>query len=402
MDTNRDSCVQRLSRTQRRDLSMFNCCRLRRTRSHNFILGLNKFRVTGWLTIVSMSVVLTPSSIAHAGMFVQSARAGAVDQSDPEAVLRAFMIAMISNDAKTLSRLMIPNTDASVLWQGDEIPAEALTIVKEHLASTPIRRVRVGETITLPSGQSMVVSKNQLHEDRLLLTIQFTDDQTLSLYIVRSQGRWRVDATPIIDSRKSAAKRRSRERLTDRELNDVVSTLHSDQTIDQREGAMRLAQAEPKKGRSDVALALNPLLASKDLSVRRAAAAAACVWGTQENVATLLQLIDAEPDDVARTDAMIALAQVGDERVAESLARHLKKNREDAAAALAAMGPVAEKAVVVYVKDSDPLVRAEACQILNFIGTQSSVPIVRAATRDKDARVASAAQAALKSISARR
>jgi hypothetical protein len=101
---------------------------------------------------------------------------------------------------------------------------------------------------------------------------------------------------------------------------------------------------------------------------------------------------------------MQILGELKDERGAPILALHLLNvfEREDAARALIAMGPVTEKHVVSGLTNQDATVRKLVCSILAEVGTKASLtPLKRVARSDPDQNVAGAALLAANAITAR-
>ena len=96
--------------------------------------------------------------------------------------------------------------------------------------------------------------------------------------------------------------------------------------------------------------------------------------------------------------------EIGDERAIEPFVEALLEfqTQREASKALQAVGSKAEEAVLKYLKNSDPGVRAEACRILKVIGTRKSIGPLQPLVRDKAIGVSGAARDALRTIEARR
>src|SRR5262249_31176260 len=98
------------------------------------------------------------------------------------------------------------------------------------------------------------------------------------------------------------------------------------------------------------------------------------------------------------------LGELKDERGARIVALHLLNffEREDAARALIAMGPVAEKHVISGLTNQDATVRKLVCSILAEVGTKASLAALKPVARgDRDQNVAGAALIAVNAITAR-
>jgi HEAT repeat protein len=168
------------------------------------------------------------------------------------------------------------------------------------------------------------------------------------------------------------------------------------------------SQAPVEASRKAVGSALETLLTDMDYNVRNAGLKALRKWATKDSVPALIEVVK---DDTftpwageARKLAMQTLGELKDERGAPIMALHLLNffEREDAARALIAMGPVAEKHVLAGLTNQDAVVRKLVCSILAEVGTKASLtPLKRVARADPDQNVAGAALIAVKAINAR-
>jgi HEAT repeat protein len=127
--------------------------------------------------------------------------------------------------------------------------------------------------------------------------------------------------------------------------------------------------------RLDVAKAIEPSLKDPDSWTRIDAAKALAVWGGKENTPALIAALK-DPDVFTRGEALNAIKAIHDPAAAEAVAEFLEKlgERGKAADILRAMGDPAEPAVLKYLDHPDVFVRAEACKVLQAIGTPTSVP----------------------------
>ena len=191
--------------------------------------------------------------------------------------------------------------------------------------------------------------------------------------------------------------------LDDAELTKALIDLRSRFPHEIEAAAKSLAEARPTEARrKETAAVLQTALANPFPTVKEAAAEALAVWGSGDDVPTLIPMLkDFRPD--AREAAMTALAGLKDERGAAAIAERLPDvfDREKARTALEKMGPVAEKAVAPLLTHADPQTRLEACAVLKAIGTKDSVQSLEAAARDPDMRVAQSAADALQAVQKR-
>jgi HEAT repeat protein len=170
-----------------------------------------------------------------------------------------------------------------------------------------------------------------------------------------------------------------------------------------------LAQQQPADAdRRAVAVALESLLTESDRGVGVAGMKAMRKWATKDNVPALLNVLkDEEFSPQAgemRKLAMHTLADLKDERGVPVVAAKLLNffEREEAARALIAMGPMAEKTVLTGLTNQDAAVRKLVCAILAEIGTKTSLTALKRTGRgDPDRNVAATALLAVGAINAR-
>jgi HEAT repeat protein len=190
--------------------------------------------------------------------------------------------------------------------------------------------------------------------------------------------------------------------LSAEEFPRAAADLKSADPLRRRAAAARLAQTPPNEHRAEVARDLAPLAQEPDVGVGQAAVEALGVWGTGESVPLLVRLTRAYSGEL-RWAAIHALAKLGDASGAEAIATRLMEpgDRQEAARALEGMGAKAEKAVATLLRSSDAVVRREACQLLEKIGTKESVPALEKAGQDEDEDVRRAAATAVKAVQSR-
>jgi hypothetical protein len=138
--------------------------------------------------------------------------------------------------------------------------------------------------------------------------------------------------------------------------------------------------------RDEVAALLDPLLKTTEHSVKNAAIKAVEIWGTQENVPTLLALLDS-PDLGERWAAMEALGKIGGSKeAAQRLADLLTVSNDSLTAkrALEEMGNIAEEAVWPHVGHRDIQIHSNACQVLGKIGTPQTLAKLKARKPERE------------------
>jgi HEAT repeat protein len=210
---------------------------------------------------------------------------------------------------------------------------------------------------------------------------------------------------------------RERARRLLKEYNTKLSVILEQTVVDLKspENEMRVScaewfasQAPVEEDRKAVADALDKLLTDMDQGVRLAGMKALRKWATKDNVPALVEVVKDDAFTIQagelRKLAMQTLGELKDERGAPIVAARLRNffEREEAARALVAMGPIVEKYVILGLTEPDPVVRQLVCGILAEVGTKASVTALRRTARgDRDGNVAAAALLAANTITAR-
>jgi HEAT repeat protein len=103
-----------------------------------------------------------------------------------------------------------------------------------------------------------------------------------------------------------------------------------------------------------------------------------------DTVQALIDFSRKSSDPFAMRDVIQLLSKVKEDHVAEALAMGIPDIRysRDVAAVLVEFGPVAEPAVMKYLRHESPQTRELVCQILAQIGTRKSLPALQALTKD--------------------
>lgn len=168
----------------------------------------------------------------------------------------------------------------------------------------------------------------------------------------------------------------------------------------------RLKTMAPNERRPEVVRALEEAL-RKDTNPfdREELVKMLAVWGGKDSVPALLKTLQSleKHDFPARRAIFHALARLQDERACEPIAVYLEDfpSRHDAAEALKAMGPIAEKAALKRLEHPDQFLRQEVCDILAVIGTKESLPALEKVAAQNDFVVSGKAQTAIQAIKAR-
>jgi HEAT repeat protein len=172
-----------------------------------------------------------------------------------------------------------------------------------------------------------------------------------------------------------------------------------------RQGAANwLARAKPDPAHPEVAEALRPLVRESDPFTRPAALQALTVWGSEEDVPLLIEVMQDPKSVLIHKPAIEALARFKSEQATAALAKQLGNfaDRADASAALQRIGPEAEPAVLPYLDNADWGIPLEAMRILAKVGTEQSVPALEKLAKGPGPGVAMEAKATLDAIKRRK
>jgi hypothetical protein len=120
----------------------------------------------------------------------------------PEQAIRTFIVAMMTKDAKALHGVTLPADDLDSLLQGQAVPPEAVEGFKAQIAALPVRLLKAGEEVALADGRKYKARPEDVTPDRAVVLPQGASFPAVSRKV---DGRWRIDAGPIIASMKGAA-----------------------------------------------------------------------------------------------------------------------------------------------------------------------------------------------------
>ncbi|WP_435021929.1 hypothetical protein TA3x_002636 [Tundrisphaera sp. TA3] len=129
----------------------------------------------------------------------------------PEATLRAFMDAMIARDEPRLRDLALPDDDLHYLLKTATKPnLLQVTVARRKIAQVPIRALTAGEIVEIPTPggkKLLVVGPDEVSDTAAFLLMEGNPVPTR---IRKVDGRWKVDARPMIAGRKAAEAARKR------------------------------------------------------------------------------------------------------------------------------------------------------------------------------------------------
>ena len=172
-----------------------------------------------------LSLVLILSSVLQAQETnLQNSASQAKSQGDdasrtkaapdsPEQALRTFLVAMAIKDAKALQSVTLATKDFDWLLKGEVVPPDHIEEFKQIVAKIPIRSLKPGDEFTLPRNRKMKVRPDEVGPDRAVL---LPENAPIPNRVQKVDGRWRVDATPIIAGRKAAEAARMKAKPSNR------------------------------------------------------------------------------------------------------------------------------------------------------------------------------------------
>jgi hypothetical protein len=124
-----------------------------------------------------------------------------VADSTPEDALKTFLIGLATNDEATLRAIALPDGDLEWLWHGPASSPDRVARLRARLDRAPMRRLIVGDPVTMPTGEARVIKPADVREGRVVL---WPADEPLPSRVEDVGGHWKVLARPFIKARKEA------------------------------------------------------------------------------------------------------------------------------------------------------------------------------------------------------
>jgi hypothetical protein len=134
----------------------------------------------GLTFLITVSCVLGCTKSSGSGSKVNA------DQT-PEDVYRQFFLATLKPDEHTIRKLIVDHKDADVLWKEGSYPEGVATLLASQYRDMTIDRAKT--------------TANSSEPDRVLLQ---SSASPIPLTLIRRDGKWRLDAGPIVEMRKKA------------------------------------------------------------------------------------------------------------------------------------------------------------------------------------------------------
>jgi LSD1 subclass zinc finger protein len=190
--------------------------------------------------------------------------------------------------------------------------------------------------------------------------------------------------------------------VADKAITVALAGLDKPDDFSRAGAAADLGRMTPKADRrADVVKKLGELTADPQQSVRVEAIKALGVWGTGDDVPTLVRALDHE-DGFTRRAAALAVRRFRDERAVPALVRRLGDTNctGESTKALIDIGSPVEKSVIPLLSATEVTEQGAAIDVLKEVGTVDSVPALRKVVAGKTFWSDKAAEA-LKLINAR-
>jgi hypothetical protein len=121
--------------------------------------------------------------------------------STPEDALKTFLLALAAQDEATLRAVTLPDDEFNWLLNGRAASTDVLARIELRLDEKPMRRLKVGDPVSMPDGEARVIKPIDVREGRVVL---WPAGAPLPSRVENVGGRWKVFARPFIAARKSA------------------------------------------------------------------------------------------------------------------------------------------------------------------------------------------------------
>ena len=134
---------------------------------------------------------------------------GETDTSAVAATVRGFLIGAMTMEMEEVEKHALPHPDLKLLSEGQAPPIPVKRQMREAVGRAVCTFFAEGEEVRLPGGRTITVSAAAVSPGRCLVRpVIGGSPMPVPLAVIRTDAGWKVDATPLIEARKSAAKQR--------------------------------------------------------------------------------------------------------------------------------------------------------------------------------------------------
>jgi hypothetical protein len=113
--------------------------------------------------------------------------------------LKTFLLALAAQDEATLRAVTLLHDDFDLLLNGPLASPDQLALLKARLEDKPIKRLKAGDPVKMPYGESRVIKPIDVREGRVVL---WPAGAPLPSRLENVGGHWKVFADPFIAARK--------------------------------------------------------------------------------------------------------------------------------------------------------------------------------------------------------
>ncbi|WP_422926651.1 hypothetical protein [Singulisphaera sp. PoT] len=128
----------------------------------------------------------------------------------PEGAVKNFMIAMATGNERELQALTLPLPEGDFAWllKGERLPADKVAEFRKAVAEEmPFRIAKPGEMFPLSKGRVIEIKPAEFSPDR---SVVVHEGAPIPTRVRKIEGRWKVDAAPMVAGRKAAFAARQR------------------------------------------------------------------------------------------------------------------------------------------------------------------------------------------------
>jgi hypothetical protein len=122
-----------------------------------------------------------------------------VADSTPEDALKTFLLALAAQDEPTLRAVTLPHAAFDVLLKSPPAQPEQFARLRARLEEKPMKRLKKGDPVRMPNGESRVIKPDDVREGR---TVLWPAGAPLPSRLENVGGHWKVFADPFIAARK--------------------------------------------------------------------------------------------------------------------------------------------------------------------------------------------------------